>query len=67
MNEGYARRLRVVFASPAPLLAGVDAVGERITVLPVLFHLLWTHALVTDLRCAPLSGDSIVTAAVSPR
>jgi hypothetical protein len=28
----------------------------------VLFHLLWTHALVTDLHSAPLSGDSMVTA-----
>jgi hypothetical protein len=28
----------------------------------VLYHLLWTGVLVTDLASAPLSGESVVTA-----
>ena len=33
--------LRRVFATPTPLMAGAEAVGDPIAVLPVLFHLLW--------------------------
>lgn len=66
-DERYARELQAVFAEPTELLAGADAVGERISVLPVLFHLLWTHALVTDLRASPLSANSAVIAAASAR
>lgn len=38
-----------VFAAPMPLLAGAEAVGDPIGVLPVLFHLLWRQRLATDL------------------
>jgi hypothetical protein len=41
--------------------------GERITVLPVLFHLLWMHALRCDLWSAPLSGDTMVMVAARLR
>jgi hypothetical protein len=62
MNQGRAARLREVFAGPAPLLAGARAAGDPVAVLPVLYHLLWTGVLVTDLASAPLSGESVVTA-----
>ncbi|MGC5015769.1 TnsA-like heteromeric transposase endonuclease subunit [Streptosporangium sp. DT93] len=59
-NEGHRPRLLKAFATPTPLLHGVDAVGEHIAVLPALFHLIWTGALTTDLVSAPLSGHSLV-------
>lgn len=36
------------------------AVGEPIAVLPTIYHLLWTHELVTDVDTAPLSGLSLI-------
>src|SRR5437764_7019199 len=53
MRGGYEARLLDVFAEPVPLLVGAEAVGDRIAVLPVLFHLMWTGALVADLASAP--------------
>lgn len=44
--------LRSVFATPTPLIAGAEAVGDPIAVLPVLFHLLWCHELLADLTVA---------------
>jgi hypothetical protein len=49
------------FTRPAPLLAGAEAVGDRIAVLPSLFHLLWTGALTADIASAPLHGTSMVS------
>jgi hypothetical protein len=37
------------FVTPMPLLAGVEAVGDSIAVLPVLFHLLWRQRLIADM------------------
>jgi hypothetical protein len=54
--------LRQVFDSPTALVAGAQAVGDPIAVLPVLFHLLWSHELVTDLS-VPLTEHSLVRAA----
>ena len=62
--------LRAAFAEPVALMAGAQAVGDPIAVLPVLFHLLWRHELVTDLS-VPLhaahtgprwSGDGVMAA-----
>ena len=39
-----ARLLRHAFSTPTPLLAGGQAAGDPIAVLPVLFHLLWCQA-----------------------
>ena len=50
------------FAAPRPLLDGALAVGDRIAVLPSLFHLLWTGILSADLASALLSGGSLVRA-----
>jgi hypothetical protein len=51
-----------VFATPTPLMAGAEAVGDPIAVLPVLFHLLWSHELVADLS-VPLTEHSVIRAA----
>jgi len=59
-----AAALRAAFAAPAPLMAGAEAVGDPIAVLPVLFHLLWRHELVTDLS-VPLHPCAAVTRAVA--
>jgi hypothetical protein len=48
------------FAEPMPLLRGAEMVGDRLAVLPVLYHLLWRHVLVTDVAAAPLSPISVV-------
>ncbi len=37
-------RLREVFAASAPLLAGAEEVGDRLAVLPALFHLMWRRS-----------------------
>jgi hypothetical protein len=51
-----------VLDSPTALVAGAQAVGDPIAVLPVLFHLLWSHELVTDLS-VPLTEHSLVRTA----
>jgi len=48
------------FATPTPLFAGATAVGDRLAVLPVLYHLLWRRVLMTDVATAPLSPGSMV-------
>ena len=53
------------FAGPRPLLDGAMAVGDRIAVLPSLFHLMWTGILSADLASALLEGGSLVSAAGS--
>ena len=59
-----AERLCEVFAEPEPLFAGADAVGGRVGVLPVLFHLMWRQVLVADLDAAPLGAGAMVELAV---
>jgi hypothetical protein len=56
--------LRAAFAEPVPLLAGVEAVGDPIAVLPVLSHLLWRQDLTADLSI-PLHPSTTVTTAVT--
>ncbi len=58
--------LRDVFAAPTPLMAGAQAAGDPIAVLPVLFHLLWCHELTGDLS-VPLHPDTAVTVAAAAR
>ena len=58
--------LRHVFSTPAPLLAGGQAAGDPIAVLPVLFHLLWCQELSADLS-TPLHQDTVVTLAGAGR
>ncbi|MCZ4510066.1 TnsA-like heteromeric transposase endonuclease subunit [Streptomyces sp. ActVer] len=61
--EPVVSRLREVFAEPLPLLDGVVLVGDPIAVLPVLFHLLWSHELVVDVS-VPLHAASLVSPGV---
>ncbi|CRK55295.1 hypothetical protein [Alloactinosynnema sp. L-07] len=51
--------LREVFTEPVGLVAGAEAVGDPIAVLPVLFHLLWRRDLAVDLS-RPLTPDTPV-------
>jgi hypothetical protein len=57
----YVSGLREVFARPRELLVGVQAVGDPVAVLPVLFHLLWTRELGTDLTATVLGPRSSVS------
>ena len=52
--------LQRVFAAPAPLMAGAEAAGDPVAVLPVLFHLLWRHELAADLS-VPLGPFTLVS------
>jgi hypothetical protein len=57
-----AARLLDVISEPLPLWAGAELVGDRLQVLPVLFHLLWSGQLVTDLDSGLLGTESLVSA-----
>jgi len=59
-DAGRAAQLREVLSAPLPLSVAARLVGDRLAVLPVLFHLLWAGVLVADLRSAPLAGDTVV-------
>jgi len=55
------------FVAPMPLFTGAAAVGDRLVVLPVLYHLLWRQVLAVDLAAAPLSPGSVVHLAEAAR
>jgi hypothetical protein len=57
------RRLREVCAVPAPLSAGAEEVGDRLAVLPALFHLMWRQELMADLGQARLGPETLVRTA----
>jgi hypothetical protein len=48
-TDGMAESLVAAFEVPTVLWDGAAAVGDRLAVLPVLFHLLWRHDLTADL------------------
>jgi hypothetical protein len=48
-----------IFAAPVPLMSGAVAAGDPMAVLPVLFHLMWKHALVADLAVR-LTAETLV-------
>ena len=59
-----ADRLREVFTTPGPLLAGADAAGDRLVTLPALFHLLWLQELAAvDLSVDLLGPRTVVRGA----
>jgi len=41
----------------------VATVGDRLAVLPTLFHLMWTGEVTADLNAAPLSFSTPLAAA----
>lgn len=49
-----------VFREPRGLWEGAGLVGDRLQVLPVLFHLLWSGVLGTDLAGGLMETDSLV-------
>ena len=55
-----AAALLEVFDSGRGLFAGAMLVGDRLRVLPVLFHLMWQGRLFADLAGGPLGGSTIV-------
>jgi hypothetical protein len=50
-----------VFAEPKPLMGGTCEAGDPVAVLPVLYHLLWTRVLATDVTAALLGPGSLVS------
>lgn len=57
---GMSAAVEAAFAVPAPLLAQAASVGDPITVLPVVFHLLWRGVLSADLS-RPLNDRTLVS------
>jgi len=55
-----AEALLEVFAEGRGLFTGAGLVGERLRVLPVLFHLMWQGKLVANLTGGPLSTSTMV-------
>lgn len=53
-------RLPKIFAAPVRLMAGADAVGDRLETLPVLFHLLWLRELAAEGPSVGLLGPSTI-------
>jgi hypothetical protein len=66
-RTSVANRLREVFTEPQLLLAGAERIGDRLAVLPVLYHLLWQHELTADLIAAPLGAATVVRLAARGR
>jgi len=60
LRQDAADALRALLGRPQPLLAAADAVGDRVAVLPVLYHLMWRHVISADLATAPLGPDTMV-------
>ena len=60
-----AAALLEVFAQGSGLFAGAALVGERLRVLPVLFHQMWCGLLVADLAGGPLGASTMVRASGS--
>lgn len=63
LQERYRDRLLAEFHSPTSLLAGVKAVGDRIAVLPTVFHLIWKGVLAADLSAELLHQSTLVAVA----
>jgi hypothetical protein len=54
--------VRRAAAGPVTVTDLAGCAGDRVAVLPVLYHLLWRGVLAADLTAAPLSGRSVVRA-----
>ncbi|MCX4634829.1 TnsA-like heteromeric transposase endonuclease subunit [Streptomyces platensis] len=67
LNGLAAARLREVFATPGPLMAGADAAGDRLATLPVLFHLLWRQELTAEDMAAQLLGPRTIVSLADAR
>ena len=54
--------VRRVAAGPVTVTGLAGRAGDRLAVLPALYHLLWRGVLAADLTAAPLSGRTVVRA-----
>jgi hypothetical protein len=54
--------VRRVAAGPVTVADLAGCAGDRLAVLPALYHLLWRGVLAADLTAAPLSGRTVVRA-----
>lgn len=54
--------VRRVAAGPVTVNDLAGCAGDRVAVLPVLYHLLWRRVLDADLAVVPLSGRTVVRA-----
>ena len=59
-EPGIGAALLEVFAGGEGLFAGAELAGERLRVLPVLFHLMWRGRLVAGLSEGPLGPATLV-------
>jgi len=59
---GIAAVLLAAFAGGRGLCEGAELAGDRLRVLPVLFHLMWQRQLVADLAAGPLAMTTVVHA-----
>ena len=57
-----AELVRRVAAGPVTVTDLAGCAGDRLAVLPALYHLLWRGVLAADLAAAPLSGRTVVRA-----
>jgi hypothetical protein len=57
--DGVRAAVLGAFERPRPLAEGVEAVGDPLVVLPVVFHALWSGHLDTPLG-APLGPEAVV-------
>ena len=64
-SPDVARLLVKAVAEPVPLMAGAAAAGDPLAILPVLFHLMWQHALVADLAVR-LTAETFVRVGTVP-
>ncbi|HTT51850.1 MAG TPA: TnsA-like heteromeric transposase endonuclease subunit [Streptosporangiaceae bacterium] len=55
-----ADAVMAAFGVPAPLFAAAEAAGDRLGVLPVLFHLMWRGVLAADLAADLLGPRTVV-------
>jgi len=62
-----AERLLRVFEQPGGLFEGTGEVGDRLAVLPVLYHLMWRQVLVADLAGEPLHTSTAIRRANGAR
>lgn len=62
-DAAVAGVLMEAFAAGAPLFSGAAPAGDRLKVLPVLFHLMWRGGLTADLAGGPLGPATVVRAA----
>ena len=60
-HSGIASALTEIFAEPTALMVGASLAGDPLAVLPVLYHLLWKHALAVELRDGLLWPGSVVS------